>query len=233
MASIGPQIPPHLLSQSNNASNGGDELDNEDDQSPQPGPSSASAIGPQIPAHLLNSASSSEKKLQVYDEDDDDDGPQPVGAVSGPSIGPTLPPEVKRPIGPAMPSSGASSSPRPVAGPSMPPPSSSTSGRRPIGPSFPPGIGPSSYQDEDSDDDDIGPKPLPASLQAQQSGQSDAVREFLEREEKRKKAVEVCVLYPFRYLRFGYDIRYARKQQNPKHPSEKNGCSYIQQQQAF
>ncbi|KAF8907695.1 hypothetical protein CPB84DRAFT_1744596 [Gymnopilus junonius] len=146
---------------------------------------SSSSIGPQIPAHLLNqnsstsTTSSSERKLQVFDDDDDDDdGPQP----SGHSIGPAFPPEFRRTAGPTTVSGS-----RPVAGP----PSSSTShaqGARRVGPTLPPGF-PSPAYDEDSDDDDIGPKPLPASMQ-QQHQQSDAVREFLEREEKRRKAAE-------------------------------------------
>lgn len=64
-----------------------------------------------------------------------------------------------------------------------------------MGPSLPnyaPTYDPNSaYANEDSDsDDDIGPKPLPAGMQHQQT---DAVQEFLEREEKRRKAAEVRI----------------------------------------
>ncbi|KAH9487320.1 GPALPP motifs-containing protein 1 [Psilocybe cubensis] len=160
MASIGPEIPPHLLKQSKRD----DKDENEDDDGPQLPNASSSSIGPQIPAHLLNSSS----KIQVIDDDDDDFGPQPT---SSPSIGPTMPTVTSKP----------------VAGPSIPPPSSA----RTIGPSLPtyaPTYDPNSaYDNEDSDDDDIGPKPLPAGMQHRQS---DAVQEFLEREEKRRKAAE-------------------------------------------
>lgn len=140
----------------------------DDDDGPQP----SASIGPQIPAHILNSSS----KLQVIDDDDDDDGPHPA---PGPNIGPTIP---------TVPTIAT----RPIVGPSMPPKSAARS----IGPSLPnyaPTYDPNTaYDDEDSDDDDdVGPKPLPAGMQHQQS---DAVQEFLEREEKRRKAAEVRIV---------------------------------------
>jgi hypothetical protein len=58
---------------------------------------------------------------------------------------------------------------------------------RPLAPSIPL-VHPSRY-DSDSDDD-IGPKPLAAG----QYEQPDPVKEFMEKEEKRKKAVQVGVL---------------------------------------
>ena len=47
---------------------------------------------------------------------------------------------------------------------------------------------PPEKEPEDDDDDDFGPKPLPAGMQHQQT---DAVKEFIEREEKRRKLAEV------------------------------------------
>ena len=47
----------------------------------------------------------------------------------------------------------------------------------------------SADEDDDDSDDDFGPKPLPAGMQHQQT---DAVKEFIEREEKRRKLAEVC-----------------------------------------
>lgn len=178
MSSIGPQIPEHLLKQLNPTNDD----DEEDNDGPQPAIASGPSIGPQIPTQLQSKGS----RVQVFDDDDDDDlGPKPSS-----SIGPSIPPNTRN-IGPSMP-------PRPVAGPSLPSSSSSTSnaskaqGSRTIGPSLPnyaPTYNPNSnYSDEDSDDD-IGPKPLPAGVQHQQP---NAVQEFLEREEKRRKLAEVC-----------------------------------------
>ncbi|KDR68786.1 hypothetical protein GALMADRAFT_78060 [Galerina marginata CBS 339.88] len=184
MSSIGPQIPPHILKQLNTVGDDNDEDNDGPRLSTSPISGSTDHIGPQIPAHLLSSnsrpSSSSEGKVQVFDDEDEDDGPQP-GPI-GPSIGPTIPPEVKKQL-------GASVS-RPVAGPSISPPSASTS-KRTLGPSLPnyaPTYAPNtSLYDDDSDDDDVGPKPLPAGMQHQKT---DAVQEFLEREEKRRKLAE-------------------------------------------
>jgi hypothetical protein len=46
------------------------------------------------------------------------------------------------------------------------------------------------YPDEDSDDDDVGPKPLPSGLQPMH--EKDAVTEFMEREERRRKNEEIA-----------------------------------------
>src|SRR5882757_1966871 len=55
------------------------------------------------------------------------------------------------------------------------------------GPSLPPAAQ-DSY--DDSDDEDVGPMPLPAHLSSQQLEKS-AVEEFLEREKRRRQAMEV------------------------------------------
>lgn len=59
---------------------------------------------------------------------------------------------------------------------------------RVLGPSLPSGVE-NSY-DGDSDDEDVGPMPLPAHLSALQQEKS-AVEEFLEREKRRQQALEV------------------------------------------
>ena len=57
-------------------------------------------------------------------------------------------------------------------------------------PSYAPMYDPAIHYDKDnSDDNDFGPKPLPARIQHQQT---DAVKEFIERKEKQRKLAEVC-----------------------------------------
>jgi len=173
MSFIGPELPSHLTNHK---------------VSEEP-----SETGPQIPVHLVQQKST----VNIYDDDDndDDDGPKPAITI-GPSIpprflnaapksqidddGPDLPPHFRK---------------RHLqeAGPSMSAPGPST-GKRQVGPTLPsyaPTYDPTTYHDdeEDDDDDDDGPKPLPAGMQHQQT---DAVKEFIEREEKRRKLAEVC-----------------------------------------
>jgi len=130
-----------------------------------------SFIGPEFPSHLLNPKNSENddeisKTPQSLVDDSDDDGPH-------------LPPHLRK-----------GSSPK-EAGPSRPTSGPST-GKRQVGPTFPsyaPTYDPTTYHnsEEDDDDDDFGPKPLPAGMQHQQT---DAVKEFIEREEKRRKLAE-------------------------------------------
>lgn len=174
MSFIGPELPSHLINP---------KISENDDE--------PSEKGPQIPAHLVQQST-----LNIYDEDDDDnDGPKPAVTI-GPSIpaeflktpesligdsdddGPDLPPHLRK---------GS----RKEAGPSVPTSGPST-GKRQVGPTFPsyaPTYDPTTYHDSEDDDDDFGPKPLPAGMQHQQT---DAVKEFIEREEKRRKLAEVC-----------------------------------------
>jgi len=144
------------------------------------GPQKPPSIGPQIPAHLLPS----ESKVQVFD---DDEGPQP-------SIGPSIPPEILAASKPRE------YKPQPVAGPSRPPQKPS------IGPSLPtygPTYNPSSGGIEDDDsDDDIGPKPLPVGMHHEET---DAVKEFLASEEKRRKLAEVCFFFILRIYHCDYN----------------------------
>lgn len=128
------------------------------------------SIGPQIPHHLL---------AQFQRPDDD---------ATAASIGPELPTLVRKAepkievddaiIGGLNPEDDAVDHGN--VGPSTASFSGNFSGNRIIGPSFP------STNDSD-DDDDVGPKPLAAG----RSEQPDPVKEFIEREESRKKAVQV------------------------------------------
>jgi hypothetical protein len=136
------------------------------------------SIGPQIPAHLLT-----QYRKQDDDNDNNDEGP--------------------RPPSPELPSYGVSSSTTEsqfwvydeddggsrelFKGEDRPSESHSTSGdslgKRVLGPSIP-----LVYDSDGSDEDDIGPQPLQPGTQHKQP---DAVKEFMEKEEKRRKAIEV------------------------------------------
>ena len=133
--------------------------------------------GPRIPAHLVPQST-----LNIYD-DDDDDGPKP--AVT---IGPSIPADfLKTPESLRDDDDGPPHLRKGSHGKASP-----STGKRQVGPTFPsyaPTYDPTTYDNgEDDDDDDFGPKPLPAGMQHQQT---DAVKEFIEREEKRRKLAEV------------------------------------------
>ena len=102
-------------------------------------------------------------------------------------IGPTIPPNLLSPrnddsdseddVGPAPPPQQKETKPQQRAiGPTLP--------------SYPPTYNPTTFQDDDSDDDDFGPKPLPVGMQHETP---DAVKEFIEREERMRKLAEVCL----------------------------------------
>jgi len=156
-----------------------------------------SSIGPQIPAHFQNRPISDEEgdvdadigpqippelvqQSPPQDEDDDDD-----------DYGPALPPDMiaARSAGPSVSRASAptSSASKRVVGPSFP--------------SYPPIYDPRVHSfphEDDEDEDDFGPKPLPAGVK---HAEKDAVTEFMEREERRKKLAEVWfVLYPGKVL---------------------------------
>ena len=148
-------------------------------------------IGPEIPSHLLQSKSRSPPPT----EDDPEAGPS-----AGPSVGPQIPAHL---LG------NTSASSKPDDGdeeeeeeeeddyaPALPPDllaarsSGPTASRSiPQGPSLPSGAFGSRY-DEDSDDDDYGPSPLPSGFQVEEKS---GVALFLEQEERRKKLLEVSV----------------------------------------
>ncbi|KAF5376871.1 hypothetical protein D9615_007260 [Tricholomella constricta] len=147
--------------------------------------SGMAAIGPELPPHLLRREEGEDNKEAVSvgpqippgrlnqqnaDDDDDEDEDDYV---------PELPPDLAatRSAGLSHPEAGGSNSSehKRVVGPSMP--------------SYPPTYDPKyhSVYDDDSDDDDFGPKPLPAGVK---HAETDAVKEFMDREERRRKIAE-------------------------------------------
>ena len=216
MSFIGPELPSHLINPKKSDKN--------------------SEKGPQIPPHVVPQQSTT---LNIYDdEDDDDDGPKPAGPsipaeflkVSESLIdddsdddGPELPPHLNK---------GS----RKEAGPSIHTPPGPSTGKRQVGPTFPtyaPTYDPTTYhnnEDDDDDDDDFGPKPLPAGMQHQQT---DAVKEFIEREEKRRKLAEVCANAQNLFFLSCSAFFENRMQLNPKPFNETNGCSSHHHLQVF
>ncbi len=154
-------------------------------------------IGPDIPAHLLGNTAPSE------DEEEPEAGPsQPA------SIGPAIPPDLlaKKPA------------PTPVEEedddeddymPALPPDlgrEQSNPANQPLkkvlGPSFPPVIGSRGGYYNDEDDEDVGPQPLPSWYVPEEK---DGVTEFLEKEERRRKQVEVSSALAYSWTCFEID----------------------------
>ncbi|KZT18213.1 hypothetical protein NEOLEDRAFT_1143684 [Neolentinus lepideus HHB14362 ss-1] len=138
-----------------------------------------SSIGPQIPEYLLKQVS----------EEGEEEGPQLPPDLRSANRSEQAPQddedeEEEDDYAPALPPDLAVS--RKAGVPVTPPkPNSlsvSASSKRIIGPSFPP-----PRYEEDEEDDEVGPAPLPAGAG---SSAEDGVREFLEREERRRKAAE-------------------------------------------
>ena len=157
-------------------------------------------IGPAIPAHLLAGTSSSP---QDDESSDSESGPTPIG----PQIPPTLTTAPK-----------ASTTPPPYPppeeeeededdyAPTLPPElaaARASTAKRVIGPALPSAFaaGPR-YDEDDDDDDDVGPRPVPQGVVLEEKS---GVEEFLEREERRRKRLEVCSIpsppacYPLSY----------------------------------
>ena len=143
-------------------------------------------IGPAIPAHLLAGTSSSH---QDDESSDSESGPTPIG----PQIPPTLTTAPK-----------ASTTPPPYPppeeeeededdyAPTLPPElaaARASTAKRVIGPALPSAFaaGPR-YDEDDDDDDDVGPRPVPQGIMLEEKS---GVEEFLEREERRRKRLEV------------------------------------------
>ena len=84
--------------------------------------------------------------------------------------------------------------------------------------------------DDDDSDDDFGPKPLPAGMQHQQT---DAVKEFIEREEKRRKLAEVCNNTTFIQFYIFFIPTLNRMLLNPRVLNETNGCLSHHHHQVF
>jgi hypothetical protein len=116
--------------------------------------------------------------------------------------------------------------PKPASGPST--------GKRQLGPTLPsyaPTYDPSTYHNSEDDDDDFGPKPLPAGMQHEQA---DAVKEFIEREEKRRKLAEVCGKHFFTNLSLScLCFVLHRTLPNPRASNETNGCLSLHHRQVF
>lgn len=129
-------------------------------------------IGPSVPAHLLK-----------HHENDDDQGPQPSTStsISVAVAGPQLPPYTT----PSTAEDDDDGSWMPELPPDLAPPPP-----RMIGPSIPSRPLPASAGTEDDSDDDYGPMPLPAGAQANDDAGS-GIREFIEREERREKELQV------------------------------------------
>ncbi|WWD20999.1 hypothetical protein CI109_105480 [Kwoniella shandongensis] len=147
-------------------------------------------IGPSLPPHLAHLAASRSPSPPgpslgppgpAAEEEDEDDYvpalPPHLAAARGnkgaaPSLGPS--------IGPSAPTVGPSIGPSiPTVGPTLPPTTA--------GPSRPPPSYLNQY-DDDSDDDVIGPRPVPTAGGEEEAG--SAIREFMEREERRRKDAE-------------------------------------------
>lgn len=155
-----------------------------------------STIGPAIPAHLLNRHGTNEEGLDT--DSDSPVGPQiPVELLNQANDDaeeegyvPALPPDMV-----ATRSAGSSSTSRATT---------NTHGAS--------GLvqGQSSYihryQSDDDDDDDVGPQPLPPGTR---HAETDAVREFVEKEEKRRRELEVRQLHLY-ICNAWYEIRFRK-----------------------
>ena len=198
-----------------------------------------SNIGPALPPHL-------QKKRAATPDSEPESGPQPKARSRSPSpdqAGPALPPHIlaaRRAKAQAQASSSSSSSSSaPVAsasieskktyGPMLPGSSASATATAPtLAPALPQRPAYAGYEDDD-DDDDVGPRPEMA-YRGDQPG--DAVREFLEREERVNKLREVRLrLRLASFSSFWSRAYYAylwlrcRKLKSPKSCNGKNGCS--------
>lgn len=111
----------------------------------------------------------------------------PGPSTAGPSIGPQIP--ASKPLAP---DSDDEDDYVPELPPHLAAQRSTQTQKRVVGPTLP-SLRPQAY-DDDEDEDDVGPMPLPSYLNSQPEEQ-DGVTEFLEREKRRKKAIEVSYYY--------------------------------------
>lgn len=131
-----------------------------------------SSIGPNVPKHFLPTVSAATENDAAESDEDD--------------YTPALPPELAAARKAAAPSSKPTPGPSTRRSPSPPPPPP----RRVLGPAFPSArpthdVGP----DADSDSDaDVGPQPLVATTTTRE--ERSGVKEFLEREARRRKNVQ-------------------------------------------
>lgn len=211
MASIGPQIPSHLqkCDQSSTSHNDSQEED-------EPGPSIGPTAGPAIPAHLLQSrVGTGRDENSAKQESTSSIGPQIPAHLLGPSIGPQVPNALRSTTPPSVPPTypEEDEEDEDAYAPALPPSlitsradasssskaktQASSSNKRVIGPTFPGQVQNRGYEEEDSEDEygpSVGPMPPPPSAGggAREDGLSEGVREFMEREERRRKEAEVC-----------------------------------------
>ncbi|RPD58488.1 hypothetical protein L226DRAFT_606824 [Lentinus tigrinus ALCF2SS1-7] len=136
-------------------------------------------IGPEIPASLLAPSSSHEED----DGSDSEVGPAPIGPQIPPSVSAAKPTSTTPPL--AEEEEDDEDDYAPALPPELAAARASTS-KKVIGPAFPPSVAAPRYDDED-DEDDVGPRPLPAGYVMEEK---DGVQEFLEREERRRKQLE-------------------------------------------
>ncbi|XP_006454954.1 hypothetical protein AGABI2DRAFT_190125 [Agaricus bisporus var. bisporus H97] len=162
---IGPDIPAHFLGNSNSSTGPAEE--EKEDIGPYI-PEEFASAGPQLPADISQQKKPEEEN--EIDEDEDD-------------YTPALPPQL------VAQQAGAQSKSPSQSRPTSASHSSPKSSRRILGPSLP-SRSSHSYLDEDSDEDDVGPKPLPDELRPMH--EKDAVTEFMEREERRRKNEELA-----------------------------------------
>lgn len=166
MASIGPQIPSRLQKRSTTP-----DLDDERGPIPKAPSAPSASIGPQIPANLLPARAGGPAPVPSGHNDEDEDEDED-------SFGPALPPDlaISRTAPERLPvSSGTASQTRRIVGPSMP------------------GHDRQTESDDSDSDDDYGPKPMAAGV-SESDGLNEGVREFMEKEERRRKEVEVCAM---------------------------------------
>lgn len=139
-------------------------LDRSKGGTPSDGEDEPSTVGPQIPPHLV--AGPSNPFPQPSQPEDED------GSDSDGDYAPALPPDLL---------ASRSGSTTKVLGPSFPRPYSKGQNHDR-----------SRYGDDADEDseDDVGPMPLPDGISF---GEENGVREFMEREERRRKQVEVRI----------------------------------------
>ncbi|EMD41471.1 hypothetical protein CERSUDRAFT_90038 [Gelatoporia subvermispora B] len=176
---IGPDLPAHLLQTSRTPES--------DDEGPSPAPALDAQVGPQIPSQLLARSTTP---------------PSPSDA----QIGPQIPVPATRSTTPLAPHVAAREEEEEEEEddyvPALPPDllaarqggaAPAPGGAQPkkiLGPALPPHLAHWQRQEEEEDgedEDDVGPRPLPAGYAMQEK---DGVQEFLEKEEKRRKQIE-------------------------------------------
>lgn len=142
-------------------------------------------IGPDIPAHVFAGSSSRN------DESSEEEGPVPAPVPVGPQIPSHLT------AGPSKPTASTTAAEEEEDddddyAPQLPPDlaaARASTAKKVLGPTFPPSMT-GRWYDDDDDDDDVGPRPLPQGYVAEEK---DGVQEFLEKEERRRKQIEVCL----------------------------------------